>query len=79
MIFFVKKIIEGDEEITPEVRNLLSIAYKSVVSANRSAWRAISNFEEKEKNKDKVSLFNSKGFEPNRNYKLVSQKNRIRA
>ena len=34
--------LKDDMELTPEERNLLSVAYKNVVGARRSAWRVLS-------------------------------------
>ena len=51
MISFITEVIDEDDEITEEVRNLLSIAYKNVVGSHRSAWRAIYNLEMKEERK----------------------------
>lgn len=56
MIKFVKEIIRDDYEVTEEVNNLISIAYKNVISANRSAWRAVANLEQKEKEKVRVLI-----------------------
>jgi len=47
----MKKVTEMGEELSTEERNLLSVAYKNVVGARRSAWRIISSIEQKaEKN-----------------------------
>ena len=45
----IKKAILSDEE-----RNLLSVAYKNVVGARRSAWRVISSIEQKESDPEKT-------------------------
>ena len=37
-----------DGELSNEERNLLSVAYKNVVGAHRSAWRVISSVEQKQ-------------------------------
>ena len=37
----------GDDKLASEERNLLSVAYKNVVGARRSAWRVISSMEQK--------------------------------
>lgn len=43
---FMKQRTEGGgETLTNEERNLLSVAYKNVVGAKRSAWRIISSIE----------------------------------
>lgn len=44
------------DKITPldnEERNLLSVAYKNVVGARRSAWRVVSSIEQKSEANDK--------------------------
>ena len=48
MVDYIKHVAVKENEITEEVRNLFSIAYKNVVGNHRSAWRAIANFESKE-------------------------------
>jgi hypothetical protein len=47
----MKKVIEISKELNNEERNLLSIAYKNVVGQRRTAWRAITSYEIKEKAK----------------------------
>jgi len=51
MINYMKKYIDITKDLKDEERNLLSIAYKNAVSSRRTAWRAISAFENKEKSK----------------------------
>ena len=43
----MKKVVEKDADLNPEQRNLLSVAYKNVVGARRSAWRVVSSVEGK--------------------------------
>jgi len=45
----MKKVVamDGVEELTTEERNLLSVAYKNIVGAKRSAWRVISSIAQK--------------------------------
>eukprot|EP00043_Microstomoeca_roanoka_P006129 m.60463 g.60463 ORF g.60463 m.60463 type:complete len:244 (+) comp13286_c0_seq1:89-820(+) len=43
----MKKVTEMDSELSPEERNLLSVAYKNVVGTRRSSWRVISSIESK--------------------------------
>lgn len=50
MVEFITEAMQQGQELSEEVRNLLSIAYKNVVGNQRSAWRAIANFEHKEQN-----------------------------
>lgn len=50
-------------ELTVEERNLLSVAYKYVISASRASWRIVSSIEQKEElngNKARVSMI--KGY-----------------
>ncbi|KAL4648991.1 hypothetical protein GN956_G6982 [Arapaima gigas] len=43
----MKQVTEQGGELSNEERNLLSVAYKNVVGARRSAWRVISSIEQK--------------------------------
>ncbi len=43
----MKQVVEKDADLNPEQRNLLSVAYKNVVGARRSAWRVVSSVEGK--------------------------------
>lgn len=63
----MKKVVEemGDRELNHEERNLLSVAYKNVVGARRSAWRIISSLEqklEKEKQENEGKEQSSKDY-----------------
>ncbi|XP_066532633.1 tyrosine 3-monooxygenase/tryptophan 5-monooxygenase activation protein, theta polypeptide a [Hoplias malabaricus] len=49
----MKAVTEQGAELTNEERNLLSVAYKNVVGARRSAWRVISSIEQKTDEGDK--------------------------
>ncbi|MEE6476787.1 hypothetical protein FKM82_011219 [Ascaphus truei] len=49
----MKSVTEYGEELSNEERNLLSVAYKNVVGARRSAWRVISSIEQKTEGSDK--------------------------
>jgi 14-3-3 protein epsilon len=51
MVKHMKNYISVTGELRDDERNLLSIAYKNTVSSRRTAWRAISALETKEKNK----------------------------
>jgi len=51
MVNYMKELTKGNEKLTDEQRNLLSVAFKNVVGARRSAWRIISSIEQKEKDK----------------------------
>merc|ERR1712203_98427 len=47
-----KSVGGGNEELSTEERNLLSVAYKNAVGSRRAAWRIISSVESKEKTKE---------------------------
>ncbi|KAG5266001.1 hypothetical protein AALO_G00248730 [Alosa alosa] len=49
----MKEVTEMGSELSNEERNLLSVAYKNVVGARRSAWRVISSIEQKTDGSDK--------------------------
>ncbi|KAL2081999.1 hypothetical protein ACEWY4_021817 [Coilia grayii] len=49
----MKEVTERGVELSNEERNLLSVAYKNVVGARRSAWRVISSIEQKTEGSDK--------------------------
>lgn len=49
----MKEVTECGAELSNEERNLLSVAYKNVVGARRSAWRVISSIEQKTDSNDK--------------------------
>ncbi|KAL7861850.1 hypothetical protein SRHO_G00132910 [Serrasalmus rhombeus] len=49
----MKEVTEAGTELSNEERNLLSVAYKNVVGARRSAWRVISSIEQKTEGSDK--------------------------
>eukprot|EP01126_Amoeba_proteus_P024282 TRINITY_DN24497_c0_g1_i4.p1 TRINITY_DN24497_c0_g1~~TRINITY_DN24497_c0_g1_i4.p1 ORF type:complete len:239 (+),score=64.41 TRINITY_DN24497_c0_g1_i4:142-858(+) len=55
MVAAMKEVAHLNTELTVEERNLLSVAYKNVVGARRSAWRILSSIEQKEKTKDSSS------------------------
>jgi 14-3-3 protein epsilon len=40
---FKKVVTNGDQELSVEERNLLSVAYKNSIASHRTAWRAISS------------------------------------
>ena len=52
----MKKRTENGEPLSPEERNLLSVAYKNVVGARRSAWRVVSSIEQKESDENKKAV-----------------------
>lgn len=49
----MKEVTELGVELSNEERNLLSVAYKNVVGARRSAWRVISSIEQKTEGNEK--------------------------
>lgn len=51
MVKYMKELTKKGEKLTDEQRNLLSVAFKNVVGARRSAWRIISSIEQKAKDK----------------------------
>nr|BDS00573.1 14-3-3 protein [Diaphus watasei] len=56
MAALMKELTEQNSDLEDEERNLLSVAYKNVVGARRSAWRVISNMELKAKTPEKSAL-----------------------
>ena len=61
----MKEVTEQGGELSNEERNLLSVAYKNVVGARRSAWRVISSIGQKTEGSDKklamVNEYREKG------------------
>jgi len=47
MVQFMTQLTEKNQILTDEQRNLLSVAFKNVVGARRSAWRIISSMEQR--------------------------------
>eukprot|EP01126_Amoeba_proteus_P046586 TRINITY_DN5271_c0_g1_i2.p1 TRINITY_DN5271_c0_g1~~TRINITY_DN5271_c0_g1_i2.p1 ORF type:complete len:238 (-),score=51.51 TRINITY_DN5271_c0_g1_i2:68-781(-) len=58
MVAAMKAVAQLNTELSVEERNLLSVAYKNVVGARRSAWRILSSIEQKEKAKEASSHVN---------------------
>uniref|UniRef100_UPI00397F942F 14-3-3 family protein n=1 Tax=Salmonella sp. s54925 TaxID=3159674 RepID=UPI00397F942F len=50
MVEAMRMVTDYNEDLSTEERNLLSVAYKNVVGARRSAWRAITSLEQKIEN-----------------------------
>lgn len=48
MIEYMKKVVEMDQELSEEERNLLHVAYKNTISCRRSALRIIDSIKERE-------------------------------
>ncbi|ORX93240.1 14-3-3 protein [Basidiobolus meristosporus CBS 931.73] len=51
MVESMKLVAAGNEELSVEERNLLSVAYKNVIGARRASWRIVSSIEQKEESK----------------------------
>lgn len=58
MVNAMKSVVESKQgnDLNNEERNLLSVAYKNVVGARRSAWRIISSLEQKSEGGNKGEL-----------------------
>ena len=56
MLLYIKKVLEFNEELSVEDRNLLSVAYKNSVGTRRTAWRVLSSIETKEEAKNSTFL-----------------------
>ncbi|KAL7700300.1 14-3-3 protein [Lotmaria passim] len=63
ILFCMKRVVKMNPKLSSEERNLLSAAYKFIISARRACWRSMSSMAHKEDNhKGKTaSLFN--GFQ----------------
>ena len=59
MATLMKKVIELNEGLSSEERNLLSVGYKNAIGAKRSAWRVISDIEQKSEGSDKAAIVKS--------------------
>ena len=51
MLVYMKKVLDFNEDLSIEDRNLLSVAYKNSVGTRRTAWRVLSSIETKEEAK----------------------------
>ena len=50
MVGFLKDIIkESPEDVSTDVRNLLSVGFKNLISAQRSAWKTVQAIEQNKK------------------------------
>jgi len=56
MLGYIKKVLEMNQDLSIEERNLLSVAYKNSVGSRRTAWRVLSSIETKEEAKDSKNL-----------------------
>lgn len=56
MVQYMDLVLEFNEDLSVEDRNLLSVAYKNSVGALRTAWRVISSIEAKEEAKNSTFL-----------------------
>ena len=52
MLVYMKKVLDFNEDLSVEDRNLLSVAYKNSVGTRRTSWRVISSIEAKEEAKN---------------------------
>lgn len=51
MLDYMKRVLNCNEELTVEDRNLLSVAYKNSVGSKRTSWRILDTLEKKESSK----------------------------
>jgi len=57
MVEYMKKVAcEGNDDLSIEERNLLSVAYKNAIGPHRTAWRALTSIEAKEEAKASSQL-----------------------
>lgn len=56
MLNTMKKVVQLNQELSVEERNLLSVAYKNTVGSRRSAWRSITAIQQKEEQKGSKHL-----------------------
>ena len=56
MVSYMKLVALGDQELSVEERNLLSVAYKNAIGNHRTAWRALTSIETKEEAKASKQL-----------------------
>lgn len=54
MVEYMTELTEKNQKLTDEQRNLLSVAFKNVVGARRSAWRITSQLESRCRDKEDV-------------------------
>ena len=53
MVAAISKLVKQGHQLTGEERNLLSVAYKNVIGARRSAWRTMKTEQDNEEDKQK--------------------------
>jgi len=51
MLHYMKQVVQQQNELSVEERNLLSVAYKNSVGSRRTAWRALEAIEQKDESK----------------------------
>jgi len=50
MVTFLKEIMqESTEDLSVDVRNLLSVGFKNLIGSRRAAWRTVSAIEQNKK------------------------------
>jgi 14-3-3 protein epsilon len=50
MVQFLKEIMaESSEDVSVDVRNLLSVGFKNLIGSRRAAWRTVSAIEQNKK------------------------------
>lgn len=68
---YMKDVAENSENkaLSPDHRNLLSVAYKNVVGSRRSSWRVISSLEHKASSEHKAFSEDSEKVKIIKNYR----------
>ena len=56
MLDAMKKVVQFNQDLSIEERNLLSVAYKNSIGPRRTAWRALSSIEKKEEAKKELEI-----------------------
>ena len=52
MVDYMKQAVQFTEDVEPDVRNLLSVAYKNIVGSRRSALRILGSIKDREESRD---------------------------
>ena len=70
MVDYTKQFARlGQNELTQDERNILSVAFKNIVGTRRAAWRVLSSIQKKEHNKG-----NAENVNKVKNYKQAIEK-----